>query len=331
MRTHQLALGIASLLAVSQAFADYSFSFTSRARHDSVGASAGQSGGFSFAGAASGSSGGDGAASSPGSFPTDDWFGAYSPLAGASFGPGTSDTGIVGTSGPNPCLDPPQWVLYASDVMPCSSALDAPSSARGKVIGLGGQGKGAGGGGGGGTGTPISGDGATFPNGNTSPSGGHHHPGPGAGSNGSDGSGPISSDSSGPINSDGSGPTLGIIGQSSGPGPHHHHPATGGTGNSLVEDPTLGIIGQSSGPGPHHNDPANWPPISTGGAGSSLLDDPTYGASSYPIEASLTWDPPLELSIGSTPSAAATPEPGTLALVGLALLGLAILPLRTRH
>ena len=55
MRTDHIALGVASLLAsllaVSQAFADYSFSFTSRARHDGVGASAGQSGGFSFGGA----------------------------------------------------------------------------------------------------------------------------------------------------------------------------------------------------------------------------------------------------------------------------------------
>ena len=320
MRTHQLALGVASLLAVSQAFADYSFSFTSRARHDSVGASAGQSGGSSFGGAASGSSGGDGAASSPGSFPTDDWFGAYSPLAGASFNSGTFDTAIVGTSGPNPCLDPAQWVLYASDVVPCSSALDAPTSARGKVVGLGGQGKGAGGGGGGGTGTPIAGDGATFPNGNTSPSGGHDHPGRGTDSNGSHDSGPVSSDGSGPVGSDGRGPTLGGIGQFSGPGSHRHHPAN---------SPPI-ATGDAGGPGSHHNDPANWPPVATGGAGNSVLDDPTYGASSYPIEASLTSDPPLELS-RSTPGAAATPEPGTLALVGLALLGLAILPLRTRH
>ena len=65
MRTRHVALGVASLLAsllaVSQAFADYSFSFTSRARHDGVGASAGESGGFSFGGAASGSAGGDAA------------------------------------------------------------------------------------------------------------------------------------------------------------------------------------------------------------------------------------------------------------------------------
>ena len=254
MRTHHIALGVASLLAVSQAFADYSFSFTSRARHDGVGASAGQSGGFSFGGAASGSAGGDAAPSSPGSFPANDWFGAYSPLAGASLSPETFDAGIVGASGLDPCLDPVQWVLYASYVMACSNALDAPASARGKgkVI--------------------DSNPPAQWP----------------------------------PI-------------------------ATGGAGNSLLQDPTSGGIGQSSGPDSHHHHPTDSPPIATGGAGNSLFEDPTYGVGSYPIETSLTSGPPLELTTGSTPGAAPAPEPGTLALVGLALLGLAILPLRTRH
>ncbi|HTS23221.1 MAG TPA: PEP-CTERM sorting domain-containing protein [Casimicrobiaceae bacterium] len=295
MRAISAALGVASFLVVSSAFADYSFSFTSRVRHDA-------GGGASGAGAWSAGEGGSG-----GLLADDGGAGSDEGGGFGSFGAGTGlfgrpASGLGGDqASTDDCADP---ILSATDPE-CTMA--GPTSARGGRLNDSGPHPGSGGqGGGGGAGTPPGGG---FP-------GGGFPGGPGGGFTGGGSSGGGSSGGGFP----GGGFTPGNS-SSSLPGGHHD---SGGTGPSF---PGKTIGGQ---PG----DPWSWPPIAPGNSGNNPInEDPIYGVGIIDTPGGNPFG-----QDGTQPSfvvadfvAPAVPEPGTLVLVGLALVGLAIVPLRSRH
>lgn len=310
MRALWIALGAAGLLIVPQAFADFSFSFSSRPQQEHAGSSSGWGEGASAQDASLGGSGGGGAA------------GPLSDESGLLALPNLS-TGLHGTNAATSesisehdadCLDPAA-ALSASAFISCSNLLGLASGAvNAKVLDshssstTGSMTSSSGGGfvwtpstGGGLVWTPYTGSGGVI----STPSTGSVF----AGTPASAGSGRSSSDGTGVIPVDGSSYSI--------------PPGTHGRGG---EDVTL--------PGPYNGprDPSNGSSANLGSAGPGTVggSDPFLPVSG-PGD---TLDP-----LGTTPFstvaaltiAQPVPEPGSLALVGLAVLVLAILLRGKRH
>ena len=329
MRILCAALAAAGFLAVPQAFADYSFSFTTKTQQEHAGAASGLSGATSPQSGASGSLGGGG--------------GGGGVLAGPSSANGSAllSTPTVGSHSANGSIRGPAAGDSAED---CLDPASAPSDPSGPKRGC--------------SSSALSAPGAG-PGGKVIAS----YPPPSSGGQGSDSSGvpPTGSQTGGSVLSAGPPPDLdwgqpgtpslgglsllpvdGLL-SSSLPGGHG---GDTGAGTIVVGDvpfvpvqdggvpsdyPWTVPVQDGGFPGDY---PWNSPPTGTGTT--PLLQDPIFSAGPNALTPTILGNagdlpgptPSFDVVSADPPS---IPEPGTLVLVGLALVVMAALPLRKRR